>query len=205
MSDFTFDAPTHTYRVDGHMVPHVTGIIAAVESFYGVPPATLEFASERGRAVHLACELLDQNDLDESSIDPEVAPYLAAYRAFIEDAKPEWSAIEKPVYCVRYRYAGTLDRVGILRGLKGSPQAVVDIKCVAGLSPATGLQLAAYEAADRNDQRKAIRARYALQLRPDGTYRLVPYDEPTDYAVFLAQLTVSNWCARHGRQQEIDT
>lgn len=201
-----FDPETHTYRVRGVLVPHVTGILTPLERYYGVPSGALEYASERGRDVHSACEYLDQDDLDPASLDEEIAPYVTAYERFLDDARPEWEAIESWVWSERYGYAGTLDRVGVLHGLKRTPAAVIDIKTVSALSPVTGLQLAAYEHAYREMRgRGAARrlARYALQLRPDSTYRLAQYAEPTDYSVFLAQLSVAGWCRRHGKTQEI--
>lgn len=198
-----FDPVTHKYTVSGQRVPHVTGIIKPLEDYAGIPPSVLEYASERGRAVHLACELLDLDDLDESSLDPGIIGYVDAYRHFLAAAGPVWRGIERRVYSERWRYAGTLDRVGVLTKCKGAPEAVLDIKCVAALSPVTGLQTAAYEEADRADRRHKERARYALQLRADGTYRLRRYAEPTDLSVFLAQLTIHGWCLRHDRNQEI--
>jgi len=197
----TFDPATHTYRLGSRVLPHVTGVIKPLEDYAGVPPSVLEWASERGRMVHEACQFLDEDDLDESSLDPEIAPYVEAYRRFLEEVRPEWYAIEQPVHSDRYGYAGTLDRVGYLTGLKRSPRAVVDLKAVAKLSPVTGLQLAAYAEAWCVGGAAPLIARYALQLRPDKTYRLKRYDEPTDLSTFLSQLSVANWCRRHGKQQ----
>jgi len=202
-----FEPVSHTYRLaDGRQVPHVTGILVALEQFYGVPPSALEYAAERGRDVHAACQYLDEGDLDEGSLDAEIAPYVAAYRRFLADVRPEWIAIEERVYSERWGYAGTLDRAGLLspHGVRGERRVVLDIKTVSSLSPVTGLQLAAYDEAYRGgDRRSRALLRYGLQLRPSGDYRLQRYDEPTDLSVFLAQLTVAGWCRRHGKTQEI--
>ena len=198
------DQLTHTYTTEaGTRVPGVTSVIEPLERYAGVDPAVLEWASERGRAVHLACDLLDEGDLDERSLDPEIVPYVEAYCCFLEEARPSWSAIEHVVHSERYGYAGRLDRVGTLACLRGSPRVVCDIKTVAALSPVTGLQLAAYAEALRTDQRTKTLRRFALQLRHDGAYRLKEYTERSDLSVFLAQLTVAGWCRRHNRPQEI--
>jgi hypothetical protein len=199
MPEVTFTESPHEYRVGGVVVPHVTGVLAPLEDYLGVPQSALEYASERGRAVHLATQLFDEDDLDEASVDPVIAPYLAAYRQFTADAAPVWEGIEERVYHEQYGYCGTLDRRGVLRAIKGSPDSLVDIKCVAQLSPATGVQTAAYDAAAPKTRKK--RQRYALQLKPNGQYLLKRYDEPSDWAVFTSLLNVHQWARRHGRQE----
>jgi hypothetical protein len=189
----------HVYLLDGVVIPHVTGVLAPLESYFGVPASALEYASERGKLVHLATQMLDEGDLDEDSIDPVIAPFLAAYRQFKADAAPEWEGIEERVLNEDHHYAGTLDRRGVLRAIKGSPRVIVDLKCVAQLSPATGVQLSAYSAAvpDKKKYR-----RFALQLKPNATYRLKEYKEPSDWPIFLSLLSLRNWKARHGKLRE---
>ena len=199
-----FRAGPHTYHLAGRQIPHVTGVLEALERFLGVDPAVLEWAAERGRHVHAACHYLDEGDLHEDSLDSEIRPYVDAYRQFLRDVRPRWTAIEQRVYCPVYQYAGTLDRVGTLMLPGAEGMAVVDLKTVSSLSPVTGLQLAAYDHAYRyTDRRRKPLARYALQLRPDRTYKLKRYDELTDLAVFISQLTVTGWARRNNRTQEI--
>lgn len=199
-----FCADTHTYTVDGLVRPNVTRVIAPLESWAGVPSSVLEYASRRGTLVHLATQLLDEDDLDEDTLDPALRPYLDAYRRFLEDARPEWSGIEMRVHHSDFGYCGTLDRCGVLHGLKGAPESVVDIKAVAKVSPATGVQTAAYDAALPQDRRRKKRHRYALQLKQDGTYRLHPFTERTDFDVFVSCLNLFAFKTRHGlNDQEI--
>ena len=200
MPDLLFDELSHTYTREGVVVPHVTGILAPLESWFGVPASVLEYASDRGRAVHLATQLLDEGDLDEDSIDPVIAPYLDAYRQFIADAAPEWHGIEEKVYHEQHGYAGMLDRRGVLRGLKASPEAVIDIKAVAQVSPATGVQTAAYSEAAPKTKKK--RRRFALQLKPNGTYKLHEFAEPSDWPVFCSLNIVHQWRLRHGKLEK---
>jgi hypothetical protein len=199
MSEVTFTEMPHEYRVAGVVVPHVTGVLADLEDWFGVAPSVLEYASERGKLVHLATQMLDEGDLDEDSIDPVIAPFLAAYRQFKADAAPEWEGIEERVYHEQYGYCGTLDRRGVLKAVKGSPECILDLKCVATISPATGVQTSAYDAAAPKTRKK--RQRYALQLKPNGQYLLKRYDDPSDWAVFTSLLNVHQWARRHGRQE----
>ncbi|MDH3376440.1 MAG: hypothetical protein OEQ39_05665 [Gammaproteobacteria bacterium] len=192
----SFDAPTYT--VKGKAVPRVSTILNSLYSFYGVSRETMDFAAERGKHIHLATHYIDENDFSYEDADPQIKPYLDAYRQFKYDVRPEWTGIERRVYSAKYGYAGTLDRVGVLHGLRGTPEAVVDIKAVHAISPITALQTAAYEMADRNNNRMSARKRYALQLKSDGTYKLEKFDDPGDFSVFLCALTMHNWRARNG-------
>lgn len=186
MSDFlTFDEAAHEYRFKGVVVPSVTQILQQVTDFSGINPDVLERKRHLGVAVHLACELDDTDDLDETALAHEISPYLTAWRRFRSENWGEIEMLEQRVFHPMHRYAGTLDRVMTIQG----ERCVVDIKTSAQLSPAVGLQLAAYDMALGNDKLK----RFAVQLKPDGMYRLQQYKDPKDYQVFTALLTIQNW------------
>ena len=70
---------------------------------------------------------------------------------------------------------------------------------------ATGVQTAAYSAALPQDRRKKERRRYALQLKGDGTYRLHPFTERTDFDVFVSCLNLYGWKTRHGLNNDQET
>ena len=188
----------NTYTVAGKSVPRVTTVLNTLYDFSGVPQDQLAFAADRGRMVHLATQYIDEGDFNFDYLDAQLKPYIDAYQQFLEDVRPQWSGIERLVHSEKYGYAGQLDRVGVLCGLKGEPEAIVDIKAVVKLSPITALQTAAYEMADRVEHRESARARYALQLKKDGTYKLQKYDDPTDFSVFLSALSLHNWRTRNG-------
>ena len=193
----SFDQSAHTYAIDGRRLPSVTQVMdSAVTDYAGIPPAILEYKSALGVAVHRACELYDNDDLDESTVDPVVVPYLTAWKTFLSDTHIgiEWN--ETQVYSRKYGYAGTLDRFGKIKRVG----TLIDIKTVTTLSPATGVQLAGYEQAARDSLALGTMAinRYAVQLRPDGTYRMQKYDDPNDFAVFLACLQIHNFKVKHG-------
>ena len=108
--------------------------------------------------------------------------------------------VEHPVASERHLFAGTIDRIGTLDGML----SIVDLKTSAAVNPLTALQLAAYqqaynEAAHRgaSDPLRAwAQKRFAVQLRPDGSYRLHEYKDAADWSTFLALLTSRNWRAR---------
>ena len=186
----TFDAHSHTYRDANGVVPGVTQILRPLVDFSRVPRDVLAAKADLGTRVHLACELDDDDDLDEASVQDDVAPYLAAYRRFRAEARPAVVASEQQVYSVAHRYAGTLDRVLQLNGERW----LVDLKTCITTPGSAGPQTAAYlhALADPTVTRRA-----ALRLRPDGTYRLDPLTDPNDWPTFLACLTVHRHLEKH--------
>jgi hypothetical protein len=187
----TFDAETHTYRWNGELVPGVTSILRPLCSFDFVKPDVLAAASAFGTAVHKTCELADLGTLDEEALDPELAPYLAQWRKFCADFGCEWEWIEAPFYHQAMRYAGTVDRIGTVKG----QAAVLDIKTSASLYPSVGPQLAAYARAYAPDTGQYLK-RFGLRLHADG-YELKPYTSPADWSVFCSLITLRGWCAQH--------
>ena len=203
----TFEPLRHEYRVGGVIVPHVTGIIRALSGYAGVPAEALRKAAERGDAVHYATHLSDLDDLDETSLPIEIVGYVAAWRLLVEETGFRVIASEARVDSARYRYAGTLDRVGTFSRLKHMrPSAIceVDLKSVATLMAAVGPQTAGYMQAwnEQHPRKKRIEYRFAAHLRADGTYRLHECTDPSDWSVFLSALTISNWQRRHKQEEQ---
>lgn len=197
--ELLLDPVKHEYTLGGEKLPGVTAVLDQMVDFRFVKEADLERARQLGTAVHVACQLHDERRLDEATVHPVVAPYLAAYRRFIAEAKPEWHGIEELVYHEVHRYAGTLDRRGSLFGSK----AVLDIK--SGAPTATvGLQTAAYLEALYS--RIAATAdgckRYALYLRDDETYicEEVKTSRANDFRTFLSALNLYNWRKSNGHR-----
>lgn len=190
MPDLTFEAAGHVYRYDGRIVPSVTQILEVVDECWRVPVDVLERAGRLGTAVHLACELDDLDDLDETSVDPVIAPYLAAWRRFRSETGFAPDLIEHRVHHRSMGYAGTLDRVGTLF----ERRSLIDIKSGEEW-PSHGPQTAAYKEALATEGEK-VSDRYAVYLRDDGTYRLRKCEDKSDWAVFLACLTIRKYKER---------
>lgn len=187
----TFDEETHTYRFEGVVVPSVTQILKPLSNFDAVPREVLSAASSFGTAVHKACELQDFGQLDISTVDDALLPYLEAWMRFCRDYKCMWEMVEGIVYNPSLRYAGTLDRFGIVAGRS----TVVDIKSSAELYPSVGPQLAAYKNALPKSNPTCIRM--AVQLKGNGNYVAKTYTNKADWPMFAALVTVRNWCAEH--------
>ena len=164
-------------------LPRVTDILASVgiivTSFYDLT------GCERGEAVHLLTQYNDLNDLDEESVDPSLAPYLAGWRKFLAEHECKWREIEIRRDHPVFRYTGKPDRIGTVDGR----DAVVDIKSGAK-EWWHRYQLSAYSAFGDNFHYNRI----VVRLDVRGGYALDPYGPtpPADLNVFLAALTLHN-------------
>jgi hypothetical protein len=183
------DVDTHTYTLDGRIVPGVTNIIGPASDYAGIPARMLAAAQERGTHTHMACEFSDHGILDESSVSAEVLPRLAAWRKFRTDYSADWMHIEAPLYSRLFGFAGTVDRIGMLRDRHGERLVILDIKTSAKRMKAWGLQLSAYRIAAELPQADRV----ALRLLGDGTYRLDEFNDPSEDAVFRGLLAFHNW------------
>lgn len=187
---FEFDSESHIYKLEGTPIPSVTQVLAEaglVDSRW-----FSEFSRWRGSAVHLACWFDDQNDLDESTVEPGLMGYVDAYRLFRDEYKFRPSTIEEPRYHPTFRFAGTVDRTGTIQD--SAKLTILDLKSGVPL-PVYRVQLAAY--ALLVDPLKPFECeRMALYLGKDGKYKAVPH--PTaqfhqDQSIFLSALSVVNW------------
>lgn len=185
-----FDESTHTYRLDGQVVPSVTQLLKPIgPDFSQIPADVLERKRQLGTAVHLACELDDDGDLDDDSLDPVLAPYVSAWRKFKADTGAVVLVNEKQLAHEDLRYAGTVDRVVSV----GREPWLVDLKTSADPHAAYGVQLAGYEELLRKASRMQVDARATVHLRDDGTFSLHQFTNPNDAACFRALLSIHHW------------
>ena len=170
MPDFNFDKESHTYFLDGRVIPSVTQILAKSgildNRFFKAG------AAERGTSVHEQCERI-ANGLE---IEAENG-YTSAFRSFLNDSKIEPVEIETQYYS-KLGFAGTLDLIAVFRG----ELVLIDIK--------TGiyqewwqLQLAGYSLLIGNEN---IR-RFSLGIKENGKYKFSEYqNKKEDTAGFLS-------------------
>ena len=181
---------THTYTRDGVRVPGISEIIQSAgmvdDKWF------TEYSRDRGSMAHLACQLHDEDDLDESTLDPVIRPYLEAWKKFRADTCFNPELIERKLYHPVYGYAGTLDRYGLFNDYK----SVIELK--SGLiSAVTGLQLAA-QGMLLEANGYEVQKRFALQIKKDGAYKLTPYNDANARVVFLACVTAHNFKTQNG-------
>ena len=161
-----FDEATHTYTLDGEVLPSVTQVLEGVGiiDYSHIPSATREMALERGSLVHRVTHWDDEGDLDDGSVDEAVAPFLQSWRQFRADMGFVPAVIERRGHHEVYRYAGTLDRIGTV----GGADWLVDIK-TNDAPDWVRMQTAAYAAFDPEPSRFK---RVAVELKATGR---VPY------------------------------
>jgi len=191
MTALAFDPVGHIYTTeDGQVIPSVTKIMAPLDSYYRASEKTLRPYAGRGHDVHALTEFYDNTGDKPDDMNPQYAGYLKGWVDFRRDHGFEPIAIEERVIHEEHLYAGTIDRVGRLRGR----MSIVDVKTSQKLGPAVGVQLAAYVAAwNDNPYNPKSYGRFAVQLSEDGTYRLIEYDSPRDWPAFLACLDLKRW------------
>lgn len=174
----------HVYILDGERIPCVSDLCRFLhrEIYKDSPLWQLEAAADRGTKVHAATEALDRTGRAE--IEDDYLPYLEAYALFRKEHDVQWELIEHPDYHPAHRYAGTIDRYGMVDGFK----TLLDIKTTYTVhKPLCGASLNLYrmmlEAREREVERLMI-----LHLKKDGRYRLVPIE--IDDTVPLALITL---------------
>ena len=175
MAEFLFDEGTHTYTLDGVVIPSVTEICAPITCGKYPPVGVVQQAAARGTRVHELCALYDMDALPDE-IEAGLVGYVKAWAAFCRDYKPVWTHIELPLYGspdTGLPFAGTLDRIGEIDGRT----RVVDIKTAASLDRPAKValceQITGYEwLADVNDIDVYGGAGMGVQLFADGNYRV---------------------------------
>ena len=185
MAKLLFYDDTHRYTVDGEEVPSVSELVRFItrELYSDAPQYMVDNAATRGTKVHKATEAIDK--FGSVEIESDIAPYVQAYVQFLKDKNPEWKKIEWAV-CNEKLYAGTVDRFG---WMDGKP-VILDIKTTQSIS---GLHKVSYRA-QLNLYKLAVwkeepvEELWILQLKKDGTYKLIPIEFDDDLA--LACLTM---------------
>ena len=175
MAEFLFDEATHTYTLDGVVIPSVTEICAPITCGKYPPVGVVQQAAARGTRVHELCALYDMDALPDE-IEAGLVGYVKAWAAFCRDYKPVWTHIEFPLYGEidpGQPFAGTIDRIGEIDGRT----RVVDIKTTASLDRPAKVslceQVTGYEwLADLNDIHVYDGSGMGVQLFADGNYRV---------------------------------
>lgn len=194
------DRETHVYSQGGVTVtdPSVTTILADC----GLIDTTYfnELAAWRGSLVHLACQLHDEGDLDESTLDPALIPYLTAWKSF--KLETGWFAyqIECPRRSSLHGFVGTPDQIGAFPN--GEYLTDLDIKS-GEAHYSTKFQTAGYTllAAEDPPLNGRVLGRCAVKLRKNGTYKYIEYpvaDLRRDQQTFLSALNIFHTKKLHG-------
>lgn len=195
MEAIEFDEERHEYRIDGRVVPSVTQVLDIVRA-EGGSDAQREYKRQIGKALDLAIELYEKDDLDPTSLDEAVIPFFSAWLKFKSESGFKVLLNQPVVYSRKLRFAGKPDLLGT-RGDGICPDELLDTKCVWTMDPATALQTAGYAIAAHESLGIRIQRRGGVQLLRDGTYKFYPYTNQNDEHVFKSLLNVHAWKAMH--------
>lgn len=192
MPILTFDEETHIYKLDGVAIPSVTQAIkgAGLMDLSFVSKELLEAKADLGKKIHTTTELYDRNNLDMNKLHPTLRGYLNAWIKFEDECQFIPTSIEMMKYHPLYRYAGRIDRIGMMQNVLTQ----VDLK--SGVHhPSYAIQSAAYVELCNYGKPKAecIKKRITVYLKEDGTYQLKEYKDERDIRIFLASLTINNY------------
>ena len=186
---FRFDPDTHRYTLGDLELDSVTGILTA-EGFIDTRFYD-EWSRTRGSYVHEATHLYDRGELDEDALDPQLVPYLEAYKKFLKETGAEILESEIPYYHPEYLYAGRPDKKALLFGT----ETTIEIKS-GNIEPWARIQAASYMLL--NGTKKAC----GLQLKPDGSYKLHEFKDRKDIHLWLSILAVHNWKKNNLRRSQ---
>lgn len=179
-ADLAFDAAPHRYLLpDGREVPSVTHILRATgisTDFDGIASTSsklataIDYRRALGTACHADCHAFDDDDLDWSTVDPRVEPFVRAWAVFRENSGAHPLTRERMVFHPGIYFCGTLD--GIFH-LPSGVNVLIDIKIGDPEDAGCRYQTAGYELAYVHEHPfERIDERWAVQLLPE---RRVPY------------------------------
>ena len=192
----TFFDKGHVYMLEGERIPCVSDLCRFLsrEVYKDAPLWQLEAAADRGTKVHAATETLDATG--QAQIQEDYLPYLKAYASFLREHEVSWELTEHSMWHPEHRYAGTLDRCGMVDGKR----TLVDFKttytvhkplCSASLN-LYRMMLEAYG--------MPVEQLMILHLKKDGSYRLVKFE--FDDAVPMALITLHNAAKKRRRKKQ---
>jgi hypothetical protein len=202
-----FGELNHEYRFNGEVIPSVTqnlefnryrswrqdpktGLWQHITEY--VRPDHLEYARQRGTAVHLATHYDDEGTLDDATVSTAIWPYVLAWRAFKLARKVEILEMEKRRVHSRLKYAGTLDRIALVDLGRRRGKVVLDLKT--GDQTGVELQLAGYLDLYRDETGNSeVLGRWSVVLHPERRipYTVHEFTNPRDFRIFRAALDVT--------------
>lgn len=183
----------HVYMLDGEQIPCVSDLCRFLhrEIYREAPIWQLEAAADRGTKVHAATEVLDKTGRAE--IEDDYLPYLEAYARFRQEHDVQWELIEHPDYHPTLRYAGTIDRYGMVDGYR----TLADLKTTYQVyKPLCSASLNLYRLI-LEAREKAVERLLIIHLKKDRTYKLIPFN--VDDSVPMALITLHTALKRRKR------
>jgi hypothetical protein len=192
-----FEEETHTYRIDGKVVPSVTQCLALLDPFQKVDRHILEAARDFGSKGHRAMALLIRDRLDWDALDPALKPYIESGAKFLGDFLGNVViGSECIVGDAVLGVAGTIDLVMENDRLT----EIVEFKFTSQLPDGVGPQTAAYQKLWFRGLRtpRALTCRRRCVVLGPGGYRTYLLTDPSDWSDFLSCLNVTKRRRKYG-------
>jgi len=176
----------------------VTECLSILRRFEGIPDRILIQAAEEGTQVHKYCLAYAKG----LYLPPpaELALAIGGFKRWFNTAVDQVLCVEEQLEDQNLCLTGRLDLIAKLKGER--LYSVIDLKR-ASADWIVGLQLAAYEhLASKRFERK-FGPRYALLIGKDGSTRMIPFQDPNDFPVFLGILSAYNHSRKSFEQEAI--
>jgi hypothetical protein len=162
--NLSFNKDTHTYTLDGHIIPNVTSVLSDLLPCWQAN----EWYLQRGKAVH-ACAAMIALGI-EFNYDPQIEGQVKAIRKFWQEIRPQPVAIETKCASAKYGYACTPDLIAQVAGAK-KENMVFEYK--ASFSVSLPYQMVAQSIAwSETNKTKEPRWGMGVEVHPDGNYKL---------------------------------
>lgn len=168
----------------------ITTVLGVFARFEGVPRDVLSRKAALGSAVHKITAALDKGiTWFPGGIHQRVALYVEGWKLFVADHIDHFIYIERPMISEVFKFGGTGDRLGVLKG-KRFP-IPIQLKTSVVIDRYINIQVAAETILfEENYRRKVDKRGIAVQLMPND-YKIHPLFE-TDKDFFDA-LTAWNY------------
>lgn len=189
---FEYDDAKHEYKLDGDVLPSITQILSPYTDFSKIPAQILADKQAWGNSVHKYLEMLDRDELEISAIpdvepgQPNIKSVVTNWQTIVHDNLYFWLAIEKPMYSLKYRFAGTPDRI--------TTKEPIELK-TSKPRKATGVQLAAQaQLALENEYITELPQKlHSWHVTEDGRWTTKEYDFKECWTEFRCLLNSWNY------------
>jgi hypothetical protein len=128
-------------------------------------------------------------ELPDQKKDPQVFNGVLAFMKWADEHQVKFLSSERFVYSKKHNYAGIMDCEAVINGKK----SVVDFKTSNGIYNEMRYQVAAYQAAVEEEEKKKYPGdKWIVRFgKEDGEFEAHQYDDhEKDFEVFLAALTI---------------
>lgn len=173
LPELAFEDSTHTYRLDGEIIPSVSRIMEPLKeaTYSGISEKTLRNAANKGSSVHNSIENYFKFQIED--VAPEHRAYFDAFLAWLSEAQPiVVVGSEVRIYHKILRYGGTID---LIYYDKDGLLTLADFKTTYTISDMScGVQLESYDQALASHGIK-VQKKKIIHLKRNGKFKVIDY------------------------------